>query len=71
MKKTVTRALSLLLGLSLAASMAACSDFSDPKNEGEKSYTFAQTDTYLNGQDIEGQWGSDENSCECPHWCDG
>lgn len=62
MKKTVTRALSLLLGLSLAASMAACSDFSDPKNEGEKSYTFAQTDTYLNGQDIEGQWGSDENS---------
>ena len=62
MKKIFMRTLGLALAVSLALSMAACTDYSEGKDEGEKAYSFPQSDTYVNGQDIEGQWGSDENS---------
>lgn len=54
--------LALLLTAALVLSFAGCDlqsiDLTDPLNEGELEYVFAQTDTYHNGADIEGQWGS-------------
>lgn len=60
MKKLIKRTLGLALALSLTGSMVACSgtDFSSGKDDGEKAYTFAETETYCNGQKIEGQWGA-------------
>ncbi len=64
MNKLIKRTLGLTLALSMAGSMAACSDvdFSSAKDAGEKTYTFAETETYRNGQKIEGQWGSSSDT---------
>ena len=60
--KYLFKALALLLTLALVLPLAACNsktvNFADPLDKGEVEYVFPQSKTYLNGQDIEGQWGS-------------
>lgn len=61
MNQIMKRTLAFALAMSLALPLAACSgesDFSSPKDKGEKAYTFAETETYRNGHKIEGQWGA-------------
>lgn len=55
------RGAAVVMLASLMPSMAACQRkdaFTSPMNQNEIPYAFAETDTYRNGQDIEGQWGS-------------
>lgn len=50
--------LTIALLLPLAGCGRTTLDFSDPLNQREIEYQFPTDQTYLNGQDIEGQWGS-------------
>ena len=61
-KKNLFRTLALTLTLAMVLPLAACDtvgvNFEDPLDEGEIEYVFSQSETYRNGRDIEGQWGS-------------
>ena len=39
-------------------------NFDDPLSRGEETYSFQNTETYTNGQDIAGQWGPSEYTGE-------
>lgn len=60
--KYLFKVLALLLTLALVLPLAACNsktvDYTNPLDAGEVEYVFSQSETYMNGQDIEGQWGS-------------
>ena len=53
------RLLAFALAAGVMLSVAGCggADFNSPEDKDEISYTFAQSETYHNGQDIAGQWG--------------
>ena len=61
MKNILLRTLAFVLVVSMVLPFAGCDstpDFGKAKDEGEKQYTFTESQTYHNGQDIEGQWGA-------------
>ena len=68
MKNIITkRLLALTLAVVTAGSAAGCAfggkvNFNSPTDKREIEYTFTPSETYHNGQDIEGQWGQNENT---------
>ncbi|MBQ8802940.1 MAG: family 43 glycosylhydrolase [Tyzzerella sp.] len=60
MKKHKKIIATMCCALMAATSLAGCgtkADYTAALNEGEETYTFAETETYKNHIEIEGQWG--------------
>ena len=64
--KILKRLTAFAVAAAAAATCAGCSlgggNFNTALDKGELEYTFAQSETYHNGQSIEGQWGQSENT---------
>lgn len=65
MKTILKHTLALMLVMALLLPLAACNsqtDFGKAVDEGEIAYIFTQSETYCNGQAIEGQWGASQDT---------
>lgn len=64
MKKVLKRSFALMLVMALLLPLIGCnaSNFNKALDANEIEYTFSQSETYHNGQAIEGQWGANQDT---------